>query len=185
MDEFTFSKENLDLIDIFSKNITLIWEHKRLSRAVEDLEIYDPLTGLYNRKYLRNRLNEEIKRSVAYQRPCGLLLVKVINFREFQDTAGIIEAEKFLKNTAKVFKDSLRPIDIPGRIEENKLAAILIERSRRQCQKMGENVRDTFNNYFKERTGEMKFLFSVAENPVDGNTAEELFTYASSSLQEL
>jgi diguanylate cyclase (GGDEF)-like protein len=184
LDNFVFSKEDLDLIDILSKNIVLIWEHKRLSRAVENLEILDPLTGLYNKKHIKVRLEEEIKRAVMYQRPCGLLLVEASNLKELQDKFGIIEAEKTLKKTAKIFKDSLRPIDISDRVEENKLVAILIERNKRQCQKVAENIKNVLEEHFKQEHFKINFIFSVAENPIDGRTAQELFNYAFANLRK-
>jgi diguanylate cyclase (GGDEF)-like protein len=185
LDDFVFLKDDLELIELFSKNITLIWEHKRLSAIIEDLEILDSLTGLYNAKYIKNRLEEEIKRAVIYQRPCGLLLLELTNYKELQDRFGMIEVEKLLKRIAKIFKEPLRPIDIPGRVEEDKMAAILIERNKRQCQEVTKDISRALNSYFEKEKIKPRFLFSVAENPVDGSNAEELFKYASSNLKEL
>jgi diguanylate cyclase (GGDEF)-like protein len=184
LDDFVFSKEDQDSIEILSKNIILIWEHKRLSKTVEDLEIYDPLTGLYNKKHIETRLEEEVKRAVMYQRPCGLLLVEFTNLKEFQDKFGAIETEKLLKRIAKKFRDSLRSIDIPGRIEENKMAAILIEKNKRQCLKAAEEIKSAFQTYLKHESFKINFVFAAAENPVDGKTAKDLFNYAFANLRK-
>jgi len=181
---FSFSSEDIELIETLSKSIVLIWEHRRLYRVVKDLEIYDPLTGLYNKKYLQTRLNEEIRRATTYQRPCGLLLVKITNYREIQSNFGVLEGERILKKIGEVFKESLRPIDIPARIEEDTLAVILIERNKRQSQYTGVNIIERLNSYFKEEKLKPKFSSSVAENPVDGDEAQKLISYAFSHLED-
>jgi diguanylate cyclase (GGDEF)-like protein len=181
---FYFSREDLDLINIFSKNIILLWEHKKLSHAVEGLEIYDSLTGLYNKKHLGSRLEEEIKRAILYQRPCGLLLAEISNLAEIKEKYGVIETEKALKETAKIFKDILRPIDIPARTEENQIAAILIERNRRQCQTVAKKVQEVFEGHFKNNERPLTFKFSVGETPIDGQSAEELLNHTIANLNK-
>ncbi len=181
---FSFSSEDIELIETLSKSMVLIWEHRRLYRIVEDLEIYDPLTGLYNKKYLQIRLDEEIRRATTYQRPCGLLLVKITNYREIQGNFGVLEGERILKKIGEVLKESLRPIDIPTRVEEDTLGAILIERNKRQSQYTGMNIIERLNSYFKEDKLKPKFSFSVAENPVDGDGAQKLISYAFSHLED-
>ena len=184
LDGFSFSREDLDLINIFSKNIILLWEHKKLSHAVEGLEIYDSLTGLYNKKHVELRLEEEIKRAILYQRPCGLLLAEVTNLAGIKEKYGVIETEKVLKQAAKIFKDTLRPIDIPARTHENQLAAILIERNRRQCQTVAKKVQEVFEDYFKNSECRPAFKFSVGETPIDGQSAGELLSHTTANLNK-
>ena len=184
LDGFSFSREDLDIINIFSKNIILLWEHKKLSRAVEGLEIYDSLTGLYNKKHLEDRLEEEIKRAILYQRPCGLLLAEISNLPDVKEKCGVIETEKVLKETAKIFKEALRPIDIPARTQENQIAAILIERNRRQCQTVAKKVQDVFESHFKNSECRLTFKFSVGETPIDGQSADELLNHTIANLNK-
>lgn len=184
MDNFIFSQEDLELTDIFSKNIALIWQYIQLYSTVENLKIYDPLTGLYNKKYIQTRLDEEIKRAAIYQRPCGLFLMEVANLKEFQDKFGITEGNKLLRKISKIFKDSLRPIDIAARVAENRIAAILIERNKRQCQSMEEKIKTAFDDFFKEESFKPYLLFSTGENPLNGGNSEELFAYVSSHLKK-
>jgi len=184
LDDFSFSREDLDLINIFSKNIILLWEHKKLSHAVEGLEIYDSLTGLYNKKHVELRLEEEIKRAILYQRPCGLLLAGITNLPAIKERCGVIETEKVLKQAAKILKDTLRPIDIPARTQENQLAAILIERNRRQCQTVAKKVQEVFEEHFKNSECKLEFKFAVGETPIDGQSAEELLNHTISNLSK-
>jgi diguanylate cyclase (GGDEF)-like protein len=178
-ENFTFAKDSLNILNLFSQNIALIWEHKRLSLKVNELEVFDYLTGLYNIKYIEKRLAEESIRCVSYQRPCGFLMMKISNYMDCQEKLGPIEAEKLVKRTAKIFKESLRPIDIAGRAGPDSLCAILIEKNKRQSQAIANEVRVKLENTFKDQ---LKVAFSVAENPIDGTTAKELILFAQSHI---
>jgi len=185
LENFSFSKDDISLINILSKNIVLLWEHKKLSHAVAGLEIYDPLTTLYNRKYILNRLDEEIKRAVLYQRPCGLLMLEISNLEEIKKSSGAIAVEKLLKEIATTFKDTLRPIDISARVEENHMAAILIEHNRRQCQVTVKKVQEALNKRFENSVHKITFRYAVGETPIDGRSADELIAFASTHLKNI
>jgi len=177
-DKFSFSKDDLEILGLFAQNVILIWQHERFSEKIEKLEIIDYLTGLYNEKLIRTRLDEEIKRSTVYQRPCGFIELEIINYNDFRSEHGMIEAEKLLKTIAKTFKSVLRPVDIAGRTGPNKLGAILIESNKRQSQEIGEKIK---NNLNQTCGSEIKLKFSVAESPIHGVTAQELMEFVQKS----
>ena len=136
------------------------------------------MTGLYNEKLIKTRLDEEIKRSTIYQRPCGFIEIEIINYDDYRSEHGVIAAEKVLKKTAKVFKSLLRPVDIAGRTGPNKLGAILIESNKRQSQETGESIK---NNLTEACGPEIKLKFSVAASPIHGATAQELMAFVQKS----
>ena len=176
-DEFFFSKDDLELLSLFSQNITLIWQHERLSAKIEELEIIDYLTGLYNEKLIKTRLEEEIKRSTLYQRPCGFISVQIANYGDYREKHGLIEAEGALKKMAKILKDILRPVDIAGRIGADTLGAILVESNKRQSQEVVDKLKGNLAQLYGN---EIKLNFSVAESPINGVTARELMAFVQS-----
>ena len=176
-DEFFFSKDDLELLSLFSQNITLIWQHERLSAKIEELEIIDYLTGLYNEKLVEIRLDEEIKRSTLYQRPCGFISVRIANYSDYREKHGLIEAEGVLKKMAKILKDSLRPVDIAGRIGADILGAILVENNKRQSLEIVDKLKGSLAQLCGN---EIKLNFSVAESPINGVTAKELMLFVQS-----
>jgi GGDEF domain-containing protein len=103
---------------------------------------------------------------------------------EVKEKCGVIETEKVLKETAKIFKEALRPIDIPARTQENQIAAILIERNRRQCQTVAKKVQDVFESHFKNSECRLTFKFSVGETPIDGQSADELLNHTIANLNK-
>jgi len=172
--QFSFSKDDLELLSLFSQNITLIWQYEKVSAKAEELEITDYLTGLYNEKLIRARLDEEIKRSTLYQRPCGFILVQIANYGDYWEKHGLIKAEGALKEIAKIFKNTLRPIDIAGRIGADTLGAILMESNKRQSQEVADKLKKSLKQLCEP---DIKLNFSVAESPINGVTAKELMSF--------
>ena len=175
MDGFSFPYDIGDIFNLFSYNMSIIWERQRLYKRVEDLEINDPLTGLYNEGFFINRLDEEIKRSTIYQRPCGLIAVKVANYNDYKENIGFIELERILKKCVQIFKENLRPIDILGRVKEDTFGVIVIERNRRQSNYVAARLKDALYSFME---GSLSFApaieVAVAESPIDGASAAKL-----------
>lgn len=181
VESYSFSKDDLEVLNLFSQNVTLIWEHQRLSSKIEELEIVDYLTGLYNERLIIKRLDEEIKRSTVYQRPCGFITVKVLEYEKYTQDHGVIESEKILKKIAKTFKGTLRHIDIAGRIGTATLGAVLIESNRRRSQEVVDELKKALVELC---AGKAKLAFAVAESPMHGITSKELFSFARAHSSE-
>lgn len=175
LDNFVFSSDDSEVIEFFCQNIGIVWEHERLTNAIAGLEKTDPLTATYNAKFFLARFEEEIQRATTYQRPCGLVVMEIINYSEYKDKAGVIALEGLLKRIAEIFKEFVRPIDILGRMREDRIAAILIEKNKRQSLEVIKGLKDAFVAIPVESTGIVaKFSFVLAENPIDGATAAQL-----------
>lgn len=173
-DNFAFCADDIEALNLFAHNISLIWEHERLTSKIATLEIVDHLTGLYNERMLYARLEEEIKRAVLYQRPCGFIELELTGFAEFQKRCGLIKVEELVKEVAVVFKNSLQAIDIAGRLAPNRLGAILIERNKRQCKKLADELSLKLVELCRDKVG---ISFAVADSPVDGMNAQELLDF--------
>ncbi len=180
-ENYSFTKDEIDVLNLFSQNVTLIWEHARLSSQIEELEIVDHLTDLYNEKMITRRLEEEIKRASSYQRPCGLIAVKIKNYNNYQKEEGLIEAETLLKKLGHTFKKTLRPIDIAARLGPEILGAILIESNKRYCQQVAKKIEASLKEITK---GKVELSFSVAESPLDGTSAKDLLNFVKSGARE-
>lgn len=180
-DSYVFNKDEADVLNLFSQNVTLIWEHQRLSTKIEELEILDKLTGLYNEKTIAKRLDEEIQRSSAYQRPCGLIGLNLVNFDKYQKDYGLIEAEKMMAKVAQAFKKNLRPIDIAGRIASKTLGAILIESNKRHSLEVASKIEAKLAEVTQEK---IKLSSAVAESPLDGTTAKELLDFVTTKSEK-
>jgi diguanylate cyclase (GGDEF)-like protein len=98
----------------------------RLARAeIEARSIADGVTGLRNRVFLGERLNEEFKRSVRYNEPLSLLLLTVEKLGEVTAARGTVFGDKVLVSIANMALHALRQIDVVCRYGPTELAALL------------------------------------------------------------
>ncbi len=178
-EDFSFSSEDCEIVELFTHYMGILWEHNLLSERIQDLEIYDSLTGVYNEKFLLERLDEEIKRAVTYRRPCGFILFRIDNYYSLQKDLGLVETEKVFKKIVNEIKSNMRPIDIIGRIGEDKIGIILIEKNKRQSKEIASFLKEKISSL---KENKLNISFIVVETPLDGESAFQLFNCAQKKL---
>lgn len=185
MSDFAYKNDDQDLLDVFAKQVAIAIENDLLSRRIEKLEIKDNLTGLYNERYIHSRLEEEIKRAIIYQRPCSFILAAIDNFRMYQNSYSLIVSEAMLKKVASCLSSMISGIDRLGRIGDFEFGIVLPEKNKRQAKSIAEEMQKKVGYIFKDEPEAAKRVtisIAIAENPLDGVSAEELTSCAQKSL---
>ncbi|MBN3038655.1 MAG: diguanylate cyclase [Candidatus Omnitrophica bacterium] len=180
---FSFSEEEIEVISIFAKQIILAFENETLQRKTKELTVKDELTGLYNEKYIRDRLEEEIKRAISYQRPCSFIILEISDFERYRNAVGEMLVIDALKKIAQTFKESTSEIDKVARFSESQFAAILPEKNKRQSLEVAENIRAEISRFAdsQKKSGDGAFLRingGISSTPLDGETSIELINKA-------
>ena len=179
--DFIFADDEKELLKVFAKQISIAVENDMLVKKSKELSVKDEVTCLYNYNYIKSRLDEEIKRAVVYQRPCGYLLADMDDFKEFSAAGSPGEAETLLKEIGAVLKNSVTEIDKVGRLHDDKFGIILPEKNKRQAAHVAEEIRKNIEDKLGKAIKSDKKLtvsIGVSENPIDGVTAEELMEKA-------
>jgi diguanylate cyclase (GGDEF)-like protein len=184
-DDYRYKVDDLDLIKIFSKQITIAIENDIWIKKTEEFSIKDDLTDLYNKNYILSRLDEEIRRSIFYQRPCSFLAFNIDNFKALRDAQGELVAEEVIKKVAKIMKDNTTPVGKAARIGGDEFAMLLPEKNKRQAAEIAEELRKKIESTNFSRDGKLLITVSggVSENPIDGSTQDELFKKAMEAVQ--
>ena len=182
-DNYIFLDDEIELIRVFAKQVAVAIENDLLLRKTEELAVRDELTGLYNENYIRTRLDEEIRRSISYQRPCSFMILQVNNFQRYRDMLGEIVAEKDLKRIAQILKQGTGEIDKVGRFSDHQFAVILPEKNKGQSRELVSNIKTEIErSVFKQKTTDCNITLSlsagISATPVDGATALELINQA-------
>jgi diguanylate cyclase (GGDEF)-like protein len=186
-DNFSYNKSDIELLDIFSKQIAVAIENDILAHRIEKLEIKDALTGLYNRFFIESRLQEEIRRAIVYQRPCAFIILDIDNFKNYREKFGLIHAEAALKKIAVLMCGCITDVDRVGRTDDDEFSLILPEKNKRQAQEVAEEICKTIQASFCADQDNSKCLTlsaGVSENPLDGVQVEQLISKAKELLEK-
>ena len=186
-ESFLYKKEDIELLDLFAKNISIAIDNDSLMHRVEKLEIKDQVTGLYNEAFIRNFLQDEIKRAIAHQRPCALILLNIDNFNKFHENFGPSDTETAIKKIIYLIRESVSEIDRIGRTGDNEFAIVLPEVNKRRAQGLAEEIRKKIEFAFsEEQDPNRKVTISggVSENPLDGIDSKQLMNKAKELLSQ-
>jgi diguanylate cyclase (GGDEF)-like protein len=123
--DWSYHRDEHHQLQGFIAVVTDITERKRLQEALREQAIRDPLTGLFNRRYLDETLPRELGRC---QRSGELLIVAMLDldhFKRFNDTYGHEAGDTVLRAVGDLLGKSLRAGDLPCRYGGEELTLIL------------------------------------------------------------
>lgn len=183
----TFSKDDLYLIQSFIKNISLVIERNILQKKSKDLEklsITDPLTGIYNRRYLNTRLLDEITRYNRYKHPFSFMLLDLDKFKLYNDTYGHISGDRLIKDLAKLVENSLRTIDIAARFGGDEFVAIFPQTPKKDAIQITNRIKEKIDASINIDHGKIPLSVSIglATYPDDASSIIELIEKTDQAL---
>ena len=125
-----------------SINRTRIEQHgAQLHAALADMASVDELTGWAVRRVLRQRLAEEIARSVRSQSPLSILMIDVDQFKAVNDDYGHVVGDHVLANIGAVLRQNSRPFDLASRFGGDEFALLLPDTDLPGAVKVAERIR--------------------------------------------
>lgn len=139
-----FNNADLQMLTSFANLASLMIERSQVleeSVRFEQLSVTDPLTGLYNRRYLKSRLEEELSRSVRQGLNLTLLFIDLDMFKSYNDICGHIAGDEALKKTAEILRASVRDMDIVARYGGEEFCAVLPGTSKVEALLVAERIR--------------------------------------------
>jgi diguanylate cyclase (GGDEF)-like protein len=116
-------------------------ELSKLNRRLVEMTIIDDLTGLYNSRYFRTRLQEEITRVVRYHRTLCLVMIDIDDFKAVNDAYGHLTGDDVLRTLGRLMSSSVRQCDIVARYGGEEFAIILPETGLTEGLRVAERLR--------------------------------------------
>ena len=113
--ERPFDGEDEAAFQILAGHLGALWAVRDLIGDMRLQTMKDPLTGLWNRRYLEARMQEEQGRLGRDEEPLSLALVDLTDFKETNDRYGHFVGDLVLQETARCLKDSVRASDVAAR----------------------------------------------------------------------
>ena len=143
-DGSTYNEADLHLIETFAPQIALAldradWQEK--AAQFQLISITDPLTGLLNRRYLEERLAEELRRSERENYPMSFLMIDIDDFKFYNDQNGHQAGDLALEMTAQCLKSVLRGADIASRYGGEEFCILLPQTTLDEALAIAERIR--------------------------------------------
>ena len=122
-----FDRDGALLLEGLASQLAVALELNRVRFELERLTYSDPLTGVYNRRYLERILPQESERAERFAHPLGLLMVDLDGFKEVNDRFGHARGDEVLVAFADVLRRTVRRIDIVIRYGGDEFLILLLE----------------------------------------------------------
>jgi diguanylate cyclase (GGDEF)-like protein/PAS domain S-box-containing protein len=158
----------------------------KLQETLRHQSIRDPLTGLYNRRYLEETLTQELIRAQRKQHSIGVMMIDIDHFKQFNDTFGHDVGDFVLQLVSTLLKESVRNSDIACRYGGEEMTLILPEANLAETTARAELLRSAISqlrpNYHGQSLAMLTASFGVAAFPQHGSTVQALIKAADDAL---
>lgn len=153
---------------------------------LRELSVRDPLTGLYNRRYMEETFDREIKRAMRKDRSLAVVMTDIDGFKSINDTFGHVPGDLILERVSKFLMKSVRASDVVCRYGGDEFVLILpecsLEEAIRRANAMRLEAEKVTLGEGTTVTGLITMSFGVAALPENGTTREELLQAADQAL---
>jgi len=188
-----FSNENIQLVlqriaSSAAGQIALSIASLKLREALKDQSIRDPLTGLYNRRFMQESLDRELLRARRTNRSFTVMFIDIDHFKRFNDSFGHDAGDLVLQVFAKALTNHFRGGDIICRYGGEEFALVLPDSSLKDSERRANDLRIEVKKLsIKHRNKVLQpitFSVGLAAFPEHGSTVEELFRVADKCLYD-
>lgn len=143
----------------------------------------DGLTGLYNRRYFNEKIEELVARAKEDGSYLSLIMMDVDNFKKYNDTFGHPAGDKLLKIVAGVVSEAVREGDIVARYGGEEFVVILKNTSRETALQIAERIRSSVANIpFGTLKTQITISLGVGTLPDHASDKNSLLEFADQSL---
>lgn len=169
-----------------AEQIALTMTNLTLRERLHEQSIRDPLTGLFNRRYLLETLERELREATRHQRQMGIIMLDIDHFKDFNTTYGHEGGDMLLRAIASFVQSHIRGEDIACRYGGEEFILVLLDASTDDSWQRAEQVRLGIQHLRVQHQGKQLGAIScslgVATFPEHGTTVEHLIDMADKAL---
>ena len=181
-----FTPQRVRRINILAGSLALAIANLILRSTLRQQSIRDPLTGLYNRRYLEETLERELLRASRNKKNVGLMMIDVDHFKRFNDTYGHPAADAVLAAVSGFFSSSIRREDLVCRYGGEEILIMLPEADLETTYQRAEAIRQKVSQLSVQYQGKVLESVSISIGvgifPDHGQTPEALIHNADKAL---
>jgi diguanylate cyclase (GGDEF)-like protein len=171
---------------IVAEQFALALANVRLRETLRSQSIRDPLTGLFNRRYMEETLDRELSRAEREHCPLSLILLDIDRFKQYNDTFGHEAGDIVLSSLGALLRSASRAGDVACRYGGEEFVLILPAASLADAQRRAEEIRDAIRGLRVTHGGRpleaVRCSMGVAAFPEHGGMSGALLRAADAAL---
>jgi diguanylate cyclase (GGDEF)-like protein len=181
-----FDEGDEDSMRTLAGQASIAIDNVQLHQEAQRLSTTDPLTGLWNFRYLSMSLAREIERSTRFGRPLAVLMLDLDHFKQVNDRHGHARGDAVLRELAQRVSEQIREVDTFARYGGEEFVVVLPETTIEGATQLAERVCTAVRRQPFQQDGEESITVTlsvgVAAFPVHGSSAATLMRAADRAL---
>jgi diguanylate cyclase (GGDEF)-like protein len=183
---FPFDEDDISFGKLFSKLVGVALDNAQLHETLRQESIRDPLTGLFNRRFMQEALTRELHRVERSAQPLTVVMLDLDHFKNINDRYGHDAGDETLRRLGLLLKLQIRGSDIACRYGGEEFAFILPEASLndtiRRLEQLRRDIKQLTFRHQAKLIGNLSGSFGIAVYPQHGSTGEQLLKAADEAL---
>ena len=165
----------------------LILQVAEARQQIETMAITDELTGIFNRRHLLVRFNQEFERAQRLKKDLGCLMIDIDHFKDINDSYGHLVGDRILKEAACLIMSSIRTYDIAGRYGGEEFFVVLPDTNIENILNLAERIRRNIAETLHTRANitikaPVTVSIGVSSADAEDSSANDLLLRADNSL---
>ena len=169
-----------------AEHIALALANLHLREKLQHQSDRDPLTGLFNRRYMAECLEKEVRRAEHQQQSLGIIMLDVDHFKSFNDTFGHEAGDLVLRELGRFLQKQIRHSDIACRYGGEELIliipAVALDVTYQRAEQLRQGIKRLQMRHQHQSLGTLSLSLGVAIFPQHGTTVEALLQAADAAM---
>jgi len=178
LDDSRFTEEDVELLKAVADQAAVAINKAQLW----EMAVTDSLTGLYVRRYIMVKLQEELHRADRYRKGLSVVMADLDQFKRINDTYGHTIGDRVLKVVSQFFLRNIRDIDILSRYGGEEFLILLPEASKDEAYSVSERLRKKLVEFKVDDLPQLTVSLGIASYPRDSQNVEGLINKADAAL---
>lgn len=183
----TFSEASRQLAQMAAEQVALVLANLKIQEKLRFQTVCDPLTGLYNRRYMEESLKREVQRASRNQQPMGIIMIDLDDLQEFNNCFGYDKGDQLLHQLGSFLQTTIRGGDIACRYRNDEFVLILpgasLEVTRQRAEQLRQGIRLLKAQEESTPAEQVTLSLGVASFPQNGVTSEVLLHTAKGAMK--
>jgi len=183
---YPFNEEDINFGGLFAKLAAVALDNAQMHNTLREESIRDPLTGLFNRRFMQEALAQEVMKANRTSRSLAVVMFDLDHFKRLNDTFGHDAGDEALRRLGLLLKTTIRGSDVACRYGGEEFTLILPEASLSDAVQRMEQLRQDIKTLAIRHQGKsishLSGSFGIAVYPNHGSTDEALLKSADEAL---